>query len=203
VSRRQSDWVQWLSTDWAWKANGKENRGQMCKRQLYAKSYSHGLGNGCPWRLRSILHGTLQVNYWDPLSHMNFHDFTTRKHQGTQGVDNENDRVKMNMTHIKRTWRVETSVLGISGESQGWWPMDIIQATCKVETGRMVVWGELGKNGNEIPFQLIKAGLCQMCLSSQLRMTFGGAEVGVLLAGMRPWVQVPVTPKKQQKNLIF
>jgi hypothetical protein len=109
-------------------------------------------------------------------------------------------RVNMSMTHIKVTWRVESSVLRISGESQGWWPMYIIQGTCKVETGRMVVWGELDQNDNEILSQPIKAGLCQMCLSSQLRVTFGGAEVGEVLAGVRPWVQMPVTPKKQNKT---
>jgi hypothetical protein len=46
-----------MSSDWARKANGKEKRGQMYKRQLYATSYSHGLGNACPWRLWSTLHG--------------------------------------------------------------------------------------------------------------------------------------------------
>jgi hypothetical protein len=146
VSRRQSDWVQCLSTDWAWKANGKEKRADIQKTIVCYKLFT--------WvrqcmSLEAQEHFTWEDSMWmteTPYPTWLFLTLPPGSIKDTRSWQWQWHRVNMSMTHIKVTWRVESSVLRISGESQGWWPMYIIQGTCKVETGGWlseVSWGKM------------------------------------------------------------
>jgi hypothetical protein len=89
VGDRVTEFNAWVLTGLGKQMERK--RGQIYKRQLYATSYSHGLGNACPWRLRSTLHGNTPSGWLRPLIP---HDFSWHYHQEasrTQGVDNDSD----------------------------------------------------------------------------------------------------------------
>jgi hypothetical protein len=137
ASRRQCN----KSNCWVLTGLGKQmvrKREIRCTRtQLYATSYSPGSNNTCP-----IGHFTWEHSsgwLWPLIPHDLFLTLPPRRIRDSKIWQWEWHKAKLSTTQIKWTWSVETSVLRISGESQRWRPIHVIQATCEVETGRMVV----------------------------------------------------------------